>query len=109
MITLFEKYNEGLGKFYYSVHNDPLYLTKELQKLGASKDIIEHKLWEIGFYIEDILFLGITSIKDATQWQIDKSGSRFKDNGFEYKGTVKLTTEDINDIKAEKEAEKFNL
>lgn len=109
MIIQFERYNNEIGKFYYSVHKDPLYLVKELKKLGASDYIIKNKLWETMHLDNEILFLGITATNNVTQWLLRNEGKIFVDKGFEYKGTVKLSSKELNDINTEKTAEKYNL
>jgi len=97
------------GKFYFTVHNDKMYLKKQMEKIGCPERIVEYCLGRSTFYDGAIIFLGVENTERGTQYHLQDFGSYFIDSGHIYKGPIVLTPEEIEQVEIEKNINKYNL
>jgi hypothetical protein len=110
----YPKYIIPQGKYYWSVKNDEFYLRKQLDKIKCSENNKKNLLNLLDWYDEKILFLGLNRVKTIHATYVDwyelhNNRSYFTNKDYIYKGTISLSKEEIEEVKAEKNAYKYNL
>ena len=106
----FEENNREYGKFYWCVDKERKRFIKELQKIGCPWYTIRGYLRDWDFYSnsdENVLFIGVFSNYDMNSWQLSKVG--LESAGYEYKGPILLSREELDEIETQEKMEKFNL
>jgi len=98
-------------KYFWSVRNDKYYLIKQLNKINCPEIKIEEFTNDLRFYSEDTLFVYFdsTALSDIWKWGITPLTSNIRNNDFQYLGTIRLNSEEIKEVEAEKNSEKFNI
>lgn len=102
------------GKNYWSVKNDEIYLSKQLDKIGCPENDKKRLISYLDIYDEKILFLGVEKQRTTRadyymRYELDHQGKYFTDKKYEYNGTIKLSKEELEEVKIEKTANKYNL
>jgi hypothetical protein len=81
--------------------------TKQLKKLGCSDNIILFLIQNTIDFDDDIIFVSIENNWLNTSWNVSNKG--FDNKKFEYKGPVKLSEKEIEEIEIEENINKYNL
>lgn len=82
-------------KYYWLVYNDKYRLKKQLQNINCPKSTIANFLTKLKEYDENILYAGVTLDPMYYRWEMDHRDEYFSINGYEYKGPVELTAEEL--------------
>jgi len=102
------------GKNYWAVKNDEIYLSKQLDKIDCTGNSKLTIMKSLKLFDEKILFIGIERIKTTHASYVDyyllyDEGKYFMDKNYHYNGSIKLSKEELEEVKIEKDALKYNL
>jgi len=109
-IKKFEENTREFGKFYWSVDAESKRFRKKLEKINCTNTIIRRYLRNWDFYLTPdvkILFIGVVSSYHSNKWDLSKDGLDF--SGYEYKGPIILSKEELTEIETEEKMDKYNL
>ena len=106
-LKTFEENKREIGKFYWALKNDPKKFKKQLKKIGCPEITVKKYTNKLYLFDEDTLFVGVESNSDYNNWSMSSRGLNF--TGYEYKGPIILSRDELDEIEAEEKSMKYNL
>ena len=98
------------GKFYWCVDAEPRRFRKELEKIGCPWYTIKGYLRDWPPFPksdEKFWFISVLSQTGFNSWNLSKVG--LESAGYEYKGPILLSRQELDEIEAQEKMEKYNL
>jgi len=97
----------GAGDLYWSIPNEERRFKKSLENINCPEYIIK-ELWNRAkTYDEDVLFITLKATKFKELWNLTSEMRWLPE--YEYKGPIKLSKDDLEQIEAEERSEKYNI
>jgi len=96
-------------KCYWALRTDKYYFIKQLKKVKCPINIIDSFLEQLIFTNEDNIFVSLKSTRTNESWNLSVFGAHFVNIGYKFLGPIQLTSDEIEEVNVEKQADKFNL